>query len=143
MVLHPEVQKRAQADIDQIAQNRLPTLDDYDALPYVTAIIKESARWGPTVPLGLPHRLMEDDVYENYFIPGGSTVFANIWCVITIHFHASLDNWTGLSRTMKRCILIRSSLIPPATSVTTRSSIRSNLPLVWEGGPVPAHIWLR
>ena len=45
------------------------------------AIIKESARWGPTVPLGLPHRVMEDDVYENYLIPKGATVFLNVWCV--------------------------------------------------------------
>lgn len=28
---------------------------------------------------GLPHRLMEDDVYNGMFIPKGSLVFANIW----------------------------------------------------------------
>jgi cytochrome P450 len=77
--LNPEVQKRAQAEIDHVAPNRLPTFDDYDSLPYIRAILKESARWGPTTPLGLPHRVMEDDVYENYLIPGGSTVFLNIW----------------------------------------------------------------
>jgi len=51
------------------------------------AIIKESARWGPTVPLGLPHRVMEDDVYENYLIPKGATIFINTWCVVTISSH--------------------------------------------------------
>ena len=82
MALYPEVQKKAQADIDQIALDRLPTLDDYELLPYIKAIIKEIARWGPVNPLGLPHRVPEDDVYENYLIPKGATVFGNIWYAI-------------------------------------------------------------
>lgn len=52
MALHPEVQKRAQADVDQVAQSRLPTFDDYDSLPYIKAIIKEILRWAPVAPLG-------------------------------------------------------------------------------------------
>lgn len=32
--------------------------------------------------LGLPHRVMEDDVYENYFIPKGTRVVANIWYLL-------------------------------------------------------------
>lgn len=29
----------------------------------------------------LPHRVTEDDIHEGYFIPKGTTVFANIWSV--------------------------------------------------------------
>jgi cytochrome P450 len=95
LALHPEVQRRAQADIDLIAPNRLPTFDDMDSLPYIMAIIKESARWGPTVPLGLPHRVMEDDVYENYIIPKGATIFLNVWYVVYDSFlqTTSLDHF--------------------------------------------------
>lgn len=32
--------------------------------------------------LGLPHRVMEDDIYENYFIPKGTRVVANIWYLL-------------------------------------------------------------
>ncbi|KAH9482218.1 Cytochrome P450 monooxygenase 208 [Psilocybe cubensis] len=81
MMMHPEVQKKAQADIDKIAPNRLPTFDDYDALPYIRAIIKEVLRWAPVVPLGLFHRVMEDDIYEEYFIPKGSKIIANVWAM--------------------------------------------------------------
>ena len=35
-----------------------------------------------TVVLGLPHRLMEDDVYKGMFIPKGSLVFGNIWYAV-------------------------------------------------------------
>jgi len=79
MALHPEVQKRAQKDIDQLGSNRLPTLDDFDSLPYIKAIIKEVVRWGPVVPLGLPHAVLKDDIYDNYFIPKGTIIVGNIW----------------------------------------------------------------
>jgi len=81
MTLHPEVQKRAQADIDRVISNRLPTLDDYDSLPYIGAIIKEILRWAPVAPLGINHRVMQDDVYGNYFIPKGCKIVANIWAI--------------------------------------------------------------
>ena len=79
MALYPEVQRRAQEDIDRLASSRLPTLDDFNSLPYIRAIIKEVLRWGPVVPLGLPHAVLKDDVYENYFIPKGTTVLLNVW----------------------------------------------------------------
>ncbi|KAF8914434.1 cytochrome P450 [Gymnopilus junonius] len=91
MTLHPEIQKRAQKDIDALAPNRLPSHDDYESLPYIRAIIKETLRWGPVAPLGLSHRAMEDDIYENYFIPKGATIIANIWCV-----HAISDSPTPI-----------------------------------------------
>src|SRR5258708_36754278 len=45
MTLHPESQKRAQAEIDRvIGAQRLPTLSDRPNLPYVTCIVKEVLR---------------------------------------------------------------------------------------------------
>lgn len=53
MSLYPDVQKRAQAEVDQVVgRDRLPTLDDQNALVYISALIKEVIRWGPVAPLG-------------------------------------------------------------------------------------------
>jgi cytochrome P450 len=53
MVLFPEVQEKAQAEIDAVVgKDRLPTFGDRDALPYIEAIICETMRWNPPVPLG-------------------------------------------------------------------------------------------
>lgn len=53
MVLYPEVQRRAQAEIDEVVgRDRLPSLDDELSLPYVSAVIKEVLRYAPVVPLG-------------------------------------------------------------------------------------------
>jgi hypothetical protein len=30
---------------------------------------------------GLPHMVTEDDVYDGYFIPAGSIIIGNTWCV--------------------------------------------------------------
>jgi len=55
MALYPEVQKKAQAEIDAvIGPNRLPDFEDRPSLPYINAIIKELARWHLVLPLGGP-----------------------------------------------------------------------------------------
>ncbi|KIJ09366.1 hypothetical protein PAXINDRAFT_87543 [Paxillus involutus ATCC 200175] len=75
MVQHPEVLKRAQAEVDAVVgPNRLPVCEDRESLPYCDAIFSETLRWGVPLPLTLPHRLMEDDIYDDMFIPKGSIV---------------------------------------------------------------------
>lgn len=80
MTLHPEVLKKAQAEIDAIIGNdRLPIFADRENLPYVDALVTEVFRWHSVAPLGLPHRVMQDDTHAGYFIPKGSRVITNIW----------------------------------------------------------------
>ena len=80
MVVFPEVQRRAQAELDAVVgRTRLPTFADAPRLPYVRAIAKEVLRWRPAFPLGLPHSTREDDWYDGMFIPKGATCIANVW----------------------------------------------------------------
>ena len=80
MVVFPEVQHRAQAEIDAVVgRARPPTFADAPQLPYVRAIIKEVLRWRPVIERGLPHKAAEDDWYEGMFIPKGATCMANTW----------------------------------------------------------------
>jgi hypothetical protein len=103
LTLYPEIQRKVQAEIDQIVGNsRLPDFSDEAALPYVQAVLKEVLRWHPVAPLGrflcvagitslvtcdsgaftgVPHRVTESDTYEGYHIPAGSTTIPNAWCV--------------------------------------------------------------
>ena len=53
MVLNPDVQRKAQMELDQVVgPHRLPDFADQPSLPYVDAIVKETLRWNPVVPLG-------------------------------------------------------------------------------------------
>jgi len=85
MVLYPEVQRRAQAELDSvIGKERLPTFQDRENLPYINALCKEVHRWHPVFPLGIAHGLMQDDVFAGQFIPRGSIVVGNAWWVLLI-----------------------------------------------------------
>ena len=82
MSLFPEVQRKAQAELDSVVgPNRLPEYSDREALPYINAIVKEALRWQPVLPLSLPHYTMEDMEYSGYFIPKGTVLMPNSWCV--------------------------------------------------------------
>ena len=62
MTLYPDVQKRAQHEIDTvIGRDRLPTMADRDRLPYVAALCTEVLRWMPAAPLGILYRFLIDD----------------------------------------------------------------------------------
>lgn len=97
MVLHPEYQTKAQEEIDRvIGTERLPELSDRSSLPFLEYILQESLRWYHAAPTGMfmkrfhyfhadkfslqgvPHRSLEDDIYNGMFIPKGSVVIANI-----------------------------------------------------------------
>ncbi|CAE6385419.1 unnamed protein product [Rhizoctonia solani] len=53
MVLHPDVQLRAQQELDTIlGQVTLPMIKDQERLPYIRSVVEEVLRMYPVVPLG-------------------------------------------------------------------------------------------
>ncbi|PHH61211.1 hypothetical protein CDD81_692 [Ophiocordyceps australis] len=83
MVIFPHVAKTAQIELDRVCGDRLPTLDDAAALPYIQCCIKESLRWMPTAMLGVPHAVTRDDEYMGYQIPKDATIILNVWAIHT------------------------------------------------------------
>ncbi|KEP45794.1 O-methylsterigmatocystin oxidoreductase [Rhizoctonia solani 123E] len=82
MVQHPQVQARAQAEIDRVTNSeRLPNMADRESMPYVRCIVQEILRWLPPLPLGVPRATAKDDEYRGYFIPKGSIVMTNAWAM--------------------------------------------------------------
>lgn len=72
MTVGPEIQKRAQAEIESVVgSDRLPEYSDRHRLPVTEAIYREILRWRPPGPLGVPHLTTQGDVYKGYFIPKG------------------------------------------------------------------------
>lgn len=97
MILHPDVQRKAQKELDAILiEGRLPNLTDKASLPYIDCILKEVYRWRPVAPLSMvffpqsfivfiglvdAHTSLVDDVYQGCIIPAGSVIMANAWWV--------------------------------------------------------------
>lgn len=82
MVMWPECQKKAQAELDRVLGERLPDLADQQCLPYIEAIVRETYRRYPAGPLGVPHAVDENNEYNGYFIRKGSTVVVNVWDIM-------------------------------------------------------------
>ncbi|KAJ7134309.1 cytochrome P450 [Mycena epipterygia] len=81
MVLHPDIQRRAQDEIDSVVcGGRMPDLSDRPLLPYVDCIIQEVYRFHPAAPMIL-HATMKDDDYSGYHIPAGCNIFVNLWSI--------------------------------------------------------------
>ncbi|KAF8710943.1 cytochrome P450, partial [Rhizoctonia solani] len=75
MAMYPEVQTKAQAEVDSIlCGNRFPEIEDQQSMPYVEAVIKEALRWRSVLPLGVSHACIEDDDYKGYRIPKGAAI---------------------------------------------------------------------
>ncbi|ETW75662.1 cytochrome P450 monooxygenase 5 [Heterobasidion irregulare TC 32-1] len=94
MALHPNVQRRAQEEIDSsVGHGQPPTLADTRHLEYLTCVMKEVLRFAPVGPLGslncvdpcqsaLAHKVSRNDEYRGYLIPKDATVFANVWSIL-------------------------------------------------------------
>ncbi|KZT19604.1 cytochrome P450 [Neolentinus lepideus HHB14362 ss-1] len=82
MMLHPDVQVKAQAEVDRVtSRQRLPKLDDRESLPYVESVVREVLRWHPVVTM-VAHAVTQDDTYRTYHVPKGTTLVANIWAAL-------------------------------------------------------------
>nr|BAL05145.1 cytochrome P450 [Phanerodontia chrysosporium] len=82
MAFYPEVQKKAQDEINKVVgHERMPVVADRDSLPYVNAILKELLRWRPVLPL-IAHSVNEEDEYKGYYVPKDTVILANVWAVL-------------------------------------------------------------
>ncbi|EUC28729.1 hypothetical protein COCCADRAFT_108388 [Bipolaris zeicola 26-R-13] len=91
MALYPDVQAKAQEEIDRvIGSKRMPTWSDREHLPYMRAVLEENLRWLPVTLIGppMPHALSKDESYEGYFLPAGAAI---VNCIGTVN-HAE-NRW--------------------------------------------------
>ena len=84
MVLYPAAQARAQSELDAVlGKGVLPSFNNMneEELPFLMAVVKESLRWNPVTPFGVPHQLIQEDTYKGYTLPKGTIVIPNTWYV--------------------------------------------------------------
>lgn len=83
MVLHPDIQSKAQAEIVTVVGLNRPVSDaDLPNLAYLRAIVKETLRMHPPGPLLSWARLaIHDTSIGRHFIPAGTTAMVNMWAI--------------------------------------------------------------
>ncbi|KAF7293082.1 Cytochrome P450 [Mycena indigotica] len=81
MTMYPEVQRRAQLELDSVVGDKLPSIENQHETPYLNALLQELLRWHPALPLGIPHRSSKDVVYQGFFLPKNTIAIANVWAI--------------------------------------------------------------
>ncbi|ODM89326.1 Cytochrome P450 1A2, partial [Orchesella cincta] len=82
LIHNKDVQQKAQLEIDQVVGLfRQISLADKSILPYTEAVLLETLRLSSIVPLGLPHRMVKDTIFHDYFLPKNVTVISNLWAI--------------------------------------------------------------
>ncbi|KAJ0302117.1 hypothetical protein Brms1b_012143 [Colletotrichum noveboracense] len=74
--LHPEIQRKAQAEIDEICgSERSPRWDDFEKMPYINCIVKEGMRWRSVHDTFNPDRYLKHPKLANDY--AGSPEWSN------------------------------------------------------------------
>jgi cytochrome P450 len=83
MLLFPDILKRVYKEIISVTDGtRLPQISDRVSLPFTEAVWKESVRWNPFIPVGVPHVNSRDETINGYTIKAGTLINTNIGFVI-------------------------------------------------------------
>ncbi|KAF9632405.1 Cytochrome P450 [Lasiodiplodia theobromae] len=79
MALWPDVQRKAQEEIDRVVgPDRLPNEEDSIDLPYTRQCIQELQRWISVAPLALPHATTAPMQLGEYHVPADTIVLLNV-----------------------------------------------------------------
>lgn len=85
----PEVMKKVQEELERvIGKDNIVEESQIYELPYLQAVMKETLRLHPTLPLLVPHLSSEACTVGGYTIPKGTRVIVNVWAI-----HRDPSNW--------------------------------------------------
>ncbi|KAM7479235.1 hypothetical protein LguiA_027448 [Lonicera macranthoides] len=75
-----QVLKKAQDELDvHVGRQRKVDESDVKNLIYLQAIVKETLRLYPALPVSAPREAMEDCTVAGFYVPAGTRLFVNLW----------------------------------------------------------------
>ncbi|XP_074358029.1 cytochrome P450 71A8-like [Apium graveolens] len=83
LLRHPQVTKKVPNELRLIGRNQLDIIaqDDYEKIPYLKAVIKETLRIHPTLPLIVPREARNNVNIMGYDIVAGTMVLINAYAI--------------------------------------------------------------
>ncbi|KAI3512866.1 hypothetical protein L1887_20187 [Cichorium endivia] len=82
LLRHPRVMETLQQEVTKIAQGRFMILEtDLENMQYLKAVIKETLRLYPPIPLLIPRETTEHVKLMGYDIPSGTQTIVNAWAI--------------------------------------------------------------
>ncbi|KAL7165164.1 hypothetical protein ACSBR2_040941 [Camellia fascicularis] len=82
MMNKPQVLRKAQQEVETVvSKDNIVEESHIHKLPYLYAVMKETLRLHPALPLLVPHCPTESCIVGGYTVPKGARVFVNVWAV--------------------------------------------------------------
>lgn len=82
LLKNPEKLAKARAEIRQVlGKNRAMEESDIPKLPYLQAVVKETFRLHPAVPLLLPRKAQQEVEIAGLKIPKNAQILVNVWAI--------------------------------------------------------------
>ncbi|CAA6656218.1 unnamed protein product [Spirodela intermedia] len=82
MMEKPEVMRKVQEELDAVVGKDATVEESHlPRLPYLDAVVKETLRLHPALPLMVPHSPSEPSELGGFHIPVGSRVLINAWAI--------------------------------------------------------------
>ncbi|XP_050256913.1 cytochrome P450 736A117-like [Quercus robur] len=82
LLRHPKTMRKMQNEVREITRNKKDIREvDLDKMHYLTAVIKETLRLHPILPLLTPRESCRDAKIQGYDIAVGTQVFINVWAI--------------------------------------------------------------
>ena len=82
LLQHPEVMRRAQAELDSVVgTQRIVQESDLEHLPYLEAVMKEVSRVQPGAPIAITHESREETQVSGYNLPARTRLLFNIHAI--------------------------------------------------------------
>lgn len=82
MILHPDIQKKVQNEIDAVTGDEAIAIGHFERMPYTNATMEEIFRRSHIVPMPIARKCLSNIVYRNYLIPEGTAVFFNLHTIM-------------------------------------------------------------
>ncbi|KAJ9174830.1 hypothetical protein P3X46_013431 [Hevea brasiliensis] len=78
----PEAMRKVKEELNEVVGvNRNVEEIDIEKLPYLQAVLKETLRLHPPIPLLVPRNTMHDTDFMGYHIPKDTQVLVNVWAI--------------------------------------------------------------
>ena len=83
LMRNPQQMAKLQGEVRKHTPEGQETVEEEDIanMPYLRAVVKETLRLHPPVPLLLPRLSMADCIVHGYYVPSGTRVIVNAWAL--------------------------------------------------------------
>lgn len=85
---YPKVAAKVRKEIAEVCSDRKVQMDDLKKLPYLTAVLNETMRLRPSVPIDAKQTAQRDTLPDGTILPAGTMVYYNIWSL-----NRDTDTW--------------------------------------------------